>query len=135
MLQTEVFADAVAFLRLFDLTALAFAIAMCSSRAARASNRIRWDDFPGLHFIVSNDTIQVYRSINAPKESDVSWLLQFVADLISSSEDDLIKFVAAALPNCVFEDEPVFGFLSKHVYVSLIQVTEPFVINGAFRVL
>lgn len=40
MLPTETFAEAVAFLPLFDLGALAVADAMCSSLAVRASTKI-----------------------------------------------------------------------------------------------
>lgn len=45
VLQTETFDEVVAFLDLFDLSALAATNELCSSLAIKASARIRWEEF------------------------------------------------------------------------------------------
>lgn len=54
MLPTDAFAEAVAFLPIFDLSALVVTNAMCSSMAVHASARIRWEEFPGLRISIVN---------------------------------------------------------------------------------
>lgn len=100
MLPTEAFAEVVGFLRLFDLSALVVTNSMCSSLGIKASTFIRWEEFPGLRFLVRDGAIKVLRSL-ADEDGERWW--HTVALLIFANENDTTDFIAAAFPNCIFE--------------------------------
>lgn len=61
MLPPETFAEIVAFLRLFDLDALAVTNASCSTLAVKASTALRWEEFPDLRFYISSQLLEITR--------------------------------------------------------------------------
>lgn len=108
MLPTEAFADAVAFLRLFDMKALLITNAICSSHAVKASTVIRWEEFPSFRFEISKRMIYVSR---ACPEEEGSWpCFSVVTRLAFADENEMREFVTAAFPNCIVEDFIISGF-------------------------
>ncbi|KAH7717602.1 hypothetical protein AAVH_14961 [Aphelenchoides avenae] len=130
MLPTEAFAEAVAFLRLFDLSALAVTNALSSSLAVRASNAIRYEEFPGLRFLFVWDRIEISRMYDASVNGDGPFDWQHVASLTFASANDQVEFFAAAIPNCVFEDVDI-PLPSKNLLDAVGRVADSVVVNGA----
>lgn len=127
MLPTEAFAEAVAFLRLFDLSALAVANALCSTLAVKASTCVRWEEFPGLSFAFMNGWLQVMR-----RNDTDNW--QLVANVFFPSETAMAEFIAAAFPNCIFEDVTIFRFVSKRILDVIGRVAGSVVVKRLLRI-
>lgn len=103
MLPTEVFAEVVAFLRLFDMSALVVTNAPCSSLALNAASGIRCEEFPDLDFYVSDHMIYVCRVHQVHISNQcMERRLKYVAFLDFQNESTMAEFIAAAFPNCVF---------------------------------
>lgn len=90
MLPIEAFADAVAFLHLYDLKALLFANATCATLAAK----FRWEDLSELYFYVWSRYEEPLEIARMRSETPVT-------RFGFPNEDALLEFVAAAFPNCV----------------------------------
>ncbi|KAH7709932.1 hypothetical protein AAVH_22797 [Aphelenchoides avenae] len=101
MLPAQTFADAVAFLRLFDLSPLLVANALCSSLAVEASARIRWEEFPDLAFYVMDRGIAVGKPEGCLPFAGGTLDVVF---MLFPTDTEMIDFLAAALPNCIFKD-------------------------------
>ncbi|KAH7711831.1 hypothetical protein AAVH_20877 [Aphelenchoides avenae] len=129
MLPTEAFAEAVAFLRLFDLEALLVANAMCSTLALKASTAIRCEEFPGLVMYIANRWVGIGPSPSLVHE-DGQYRCRLVDILAFPSEKELVEFVAAALPNCIFDDIAFDSNLSKQVRDAIGRVANTVVIRG-----
>lgn len=130
MLPAEAFSEAVAFLRLYDLNALVVTNEVCSSLAVKASNKIRWEELPGLSLHISNKWIGIRRHDASTNHSGiVRW--KSVAVLTFPNEKDTDKFIAAALSNCVFEDVILSWNLSKPLLDALGRVADSVVLKGA----
>lgn len=129
MLPTEAFTEVVAFLHLFDLSALAVANALRSSIAVKASTCIRGENFHGLRFCVGHGWIETIRVPDESMAQRVSFPLQSVASLTFAGETDMAEFITAAFPNCVFDDVTIFRFESKHLLDALFQVADSIVIR------
>lgn len=131
MLPTEAFADAVAFLRLFDLRALIVTSGLCSALAVKASARIRWEDFPDIRLYISYDyTIQIFRISDSLKDQQdgTSTRTQVMATLTFANESTLADLVAAAFPNCIFED--ISCFTSERILDTICRVANSVVVKG-----
>lgn len=126
MLPTEAFADAVAFLRLYDLSALVVANSLCSSLAAKASTTIRWEDFSGLYFYIYNERIDVYCGSDC-----YSYGTLLVAQLRFASENETIEFITAAFPNCVFEKLAILRFAGFQIK-PLLDAIGQVIVRGVF---
>ncbi|KAH7703064.1 hypothetical protein AAVH_29773 [Aphelenchoides avenae] len=129
MLPTEAFAEAVAFLQLFDLDALLLANALCSSLALKASTASRWEEFPGLVVYIANRWIGIGPSPSLVHE-DGQYRCRLVDILAFPSEKELVEFVAAALPNCIFDDIAFNSNLSKQIRDAISRVANTVVIRG-----
>lgn len=125
MLPTEVFAEAVAFLRLFDLSELSVTNALCSSLAINASARIRWEQFSDLDFYISDTWVAIYRAFGICDRFD------FVACLTFSNEPDLAEFISAAFPNCIFNGVGIWRHATKHTLNAIGRVADSFIITEA----
>lgn len=117
MLPTEAFADVVAFLRVFDLRALVVTNSLCSLLAAKTSNLIRWEQFPGLLFHVENRRIEIYRRAGAPPDGAL-FQLSFMAQLKFTKENDMFQFVADSFPNCILGKLAIFGISSERLILT-----------------
>lgn len=126
---TESFAEAIAFLRLFDLSALAVTDALCSSLAVKASTKIRWEQFPGLELNLGNHFIEIFRT---PGPNEVACLhrLHVVTRLSFSSFNDMSDFVAAAFPNCIFDDVVILMYAGQHLLDAIARVADCVIVNG-----
>lgn len=103
MLPTKVLAEAVAFLCLFDLKTLAVNNAPCSSLAVKASTVIRWEEFPGLHFVIANHSIGIFRCFDSSKyDAKRRSCRVLVANLTFPNETATSESIAAAFPSCIF---------------------------------
>ncbi|KAH7698425.1 hypothetical protein AAVH_34482, partial [Aphelenchoides avenae] len=129
MLPAEAFAEAVAFIRLFDLSALVVTNALYSSFAIRASTAIRFEEFPGLRFLLIWNRIEVSRTFDASMNGDGPLLREHVASLTFASENDLAEFVAAAFPYCIFEDVGILP--SRNLLDAIGRVADSVIVNGA----
>lgn len=121
MLPTEVFAEALAFLRPFDLRALAVTNALCSSLAIKASTRVRWEEFPGIRLFIEARRLEIWRGY-----------MHSIATLAFKSENRMIAFVAAAFPNCIFDDIIIVGFPSERLLDAIGQVADSVIIRETF---
>ncbi|KAH7680105.1 hypothetical protein AAVH_41524, partial [Aphelenchoides avenae] len=130
MLPPDAYADAVAFLRLFDLSALAVTNALCSSFAVRASTAVRFEEFPGLQFLLIWNRIEISHVFDASMNGSGPFHWKHVANLTFVSEDDLHEFVAAAFPNCIFEDVGM-PLPSKNLLDATGRVADSVVVSGA----
>lgn len=131
MLPAEVFAHAVAFLRLFDLSALAVTTATCSTLAVKASNSIRWEEFAGLLFSIVDDAILIAKYIG-PKCVTGFGPFDVVAFLSFSNVTAMAEFISGALPNCIFEDVDIFSFPGDHLLDAMGRVADSVIVKGAF---
>lgn len=131
MLPTEAFSDAVAFLRLFDLRAFAVASSLCSSLAVKTLTNIRWEEFPGLHFRIEKRRIVIQRKINSLNKGCGLNRRQFVAALTFTSDNDMIEFVGAALPNCIIEEVTISMSVGKPLLDAIGRVAASVMIKGA----
>lgn len=129
MLPTETFAEAIAFLRLFDLGALVVTNALYSSLAVKASTHFRCEEFSGLLFYVWNRSIEVFRLTN---DASLSW--KFVTAMTFSTVDDTAEFVVAAFPNCIFEHVSISNFLSVHLLDAIGRIADSVIIKGVLLV-
>lgn len=123
MLPNEAFAGSVAFLRRFDLNTLAVTNALCSTIAVKASAKIRWETFPSLSILVADEWMQIVRRIEEPT-------CQFVTNICFPSESKTTEFIAAAFPNCIFEDLTLFR-TSKYLLDVIGRVADSIVVKGA----
>lgn len=130
MLPTEAFDEVVAFLRLSELDALLVSNSLCSSLALKASSAIRWQEFPGLQFYVTNRWIDILRQDD--EDGQYGW--NRVAKLTFRSQNETAEFIAAAFPNCVFQDFAIHSYpnLNKLVADSIDQVANSVIIQGLF---
>lgn len=127
MLPIEAYAEAVAFLRLFDLSTHGL---HGSTLAVEASSKIRWEEFPGLCFDIWDTGIHIYRKVGAPNGGDGSYRLQYVTSLTFLSSTATVQFVAAAFTNCIFEDMDISIFLRKDILDAILGVANCFIIKG-----
>ncbi|KAH7707922.1 hypothetical protein AAVH_24840 [Aphelenchoides avenae] len=130
MLTVETFAEVVAFLRLFDLNALVVTNALCSSLAAKTSTVLRREEFPGLLFEIWNKVINVFRCFDTRNDKYGSFRLQFVAGLSFPTANDMIEFIDAAFPRCIFEHVTIYWSADKHVLDTIARVADCVVVNG-----
>lgn len=124
MLLTKVFAEAVAFLRLFDLSALAVTNKLCSSLTVKASTKIQWEEFPDRVFLVLDRCI-VFGELELTGVNlgqDCSYLF--------SNETGMVDFVAAAFRNCIFEDSEI-SFGSRPLLDAFDRVADSVIVKGA----
>lgn len=128
MLPTKTFADAVAFLRLFDLSPLLVTNSLCSSLAVEASTSLRCEAFPGLAFYVLDRGIAVGTLEGGSAFATGSMDVIFV---LFSTDAEIIDFLATALPNCIFEDLEI-ACDNEHLLDALGQVAESVIVRGAF---
>lgn len=124
MLPVEAFAEAVAFLPLFDLISLVVTNSLCSTLAAKASNAIRWEEFPGLLFYIANEGIHIFARTDVPTYEG-----SFVATLAFQSENNMVEFIAAAFPNCIFENVYISGFISNRLIDVIRRVADSIVVS------
>lgn len=117
MLPAEVFADAVAFLRLYDLTELPVANRHCSGLAMKHAATIRKETFAGLHFVLHSQAVIVCRN------SSIVAYLNFPSELATA------EFVSAAFPNCVFESVDVQCSRNNHLMNAIVEVADSVVIT------
>lgn len=103
---------------------LAVANALCSSLAVNASTKIRRGEFPGLELYIRSETIYIFR--NPDKH--------IVATISFESENDLIGFVAAAFPNCIFEDLFISSSVNKQILDAIGRVADSVVVPGVLLV-
>lgn len=128
MLPTEVFAEAVAFFRIFGLNALAVTSAMCSKLAIKASAGIRWEEFLCLRFYITNRAIHILRQTDkGVRRARMSLTLTF------PSEHDTIEFVAAAFPKCIFEGVTISYHLRKRLLDAIGRVADSVVVKGSLQ--
>lgn len=123
MLPTEAFADVVAFLRLFDLSALVVTNALCSTLVVKASTRIRWEEFLGIRVCIENRWIRISRC------SDRKHLVS----LNFSTETANAEFVAAAFPNCILEDVIIMSTSCEPLFDAIYRVADSFMIKGTLQ--
>lgn len=123
MLSTEAFCDCVAFLRLFDLSALAVTNALCSSVALKASAAIRCEEFPGLRFYVVDCNIYILES-TPRKDEDGRAAFFLVKSMGFSSENDLAEFVTEAFPNCIIDNLDVLPDPAAPVLDAIFRVAD-----------
>lgn len=131
MLPTESFADAVAFLGIYDLNSLVLTNALCSSLAVAGASRIRWEEFPGLRLRIGHQWIAVERII--PRRDYADYERRDVAWLRFNSEDKFVEFIAAALPNCVFEGLIFHCRPAEHVHRALETIAHSVVVLSVLR--
>ncbi|KAH7697292.1 hypothetical protein AAVH_35626, partial [Aphelenchoides avenae] len=127
MLPTEAFAETVAFLRLFDLSALAVTNLHCSSVAVKASGSLRCEEFMDLHFYVAHYWVQAMKCVGIDEYG--SFDMQNVELLGFPNEIGMAEFVADAFPNCVFGN--MTAYLNKAVMDALGRVADSIMIKGA----
>ncbi|KAH7706315.1 hypothetical protein AAVH_26458 [Aphelenchoides avenae] len=123
MLPTEAFAEVVAFLRLFDLSDLAVSNALCSTLAVKASTSIRWEEFPGLNFRITNEQIAVIRR-------SVSQNMSYGKLLTFEDETATAEFIAAAFPNCIFDNVEILRSTSKPIIDAIGRIADSVIVNG-----
>ncbi|KAH7695059.1 hypothetical protein AAVH_37887, partial [Aphelenchoides avenae] len=133
MLTVEAFAEVVAFLRLFDLNALVVTNALCSSLATKASTVLRREEFPGLLFEIWNKAINVYRYFDTRNDRYGSFRLQFVAGLTFRTANDMIEFIDAAFPRCIFEHVTIYWSADKHVLDAAARVADCVIVKGVLH--
>lgn len=129
MLPTEAFAEAVAFLRPFDMNALAVTSAMCFSIAVKASARIRWEEFPGLAFHIFKKRIEILLA-RSPRKKESAFRLQSVASLRFASKNETTEFVDAAIANCLFENLAVNNYARKDRMDAIGRVASSVIVKG-----
>lgn len=132
MLPTEIFADSVAFFRLYDLRALVITNARCFSLAVKEANRIRFEEFPNLHFTLERNSILTRRTGTQQDELGIH-PVQAKVKLTFPSERDTVRFVAEAFPNCDFEDVAISSLLSQAALKSIGRIAHSVDILGALR--
>lgn len=132
MLPTETLAEAVAFLHLFDLDALAVANSLCSTLARKASRAIRWEKFPDLKLFVVKQSIHVRRT-SRPEDENGQSRRTPVTVLTFQSADETAEFIAAVFRNCIFDDVLFPTSVSKLLLDAMDRVADCVVISGVFH--
>ncbi|KAH7710478.1 hypothetical protein AAVH_22246 [Aphelenchoides avenae] len=112
MLPTEAFAEALAFLRLFDLGAVVVTNALCSALSLKAANGVPWEELPGARCFIREHLIEIFDTFK--KDENGALLPSCVASLSHPNDPAITRFVAASsFPNCVFEHLVISRFPSE----------------------
>lgn len=130
-LPTEAFTEVVAFLRLFDMSALMVTNVLYSSLAFKASTTIRCEKFPDLNFYIRNRAIRVYRVRQVYVDNRMERRLEHVVSLDFQNEPTLAEFIAAAFPNCIFMGVGIERGTGKHIVDAVMRIADSVIVTEA----